>query len=113
MARDHGLNVVVVSPHEPYRVIDTLARSHMDIDEVPIPVLSDAVQTVAATYGVAFQMDDTIESGRPAVTFLIDRGVSSGSPTSLERRYDDRPRVPDLLKAQAAMHAAAREGREP
>jgi peroxiredoxin len=98
-----GLQVLVIESHEPYRIRETLKKSGVTPEQVEVPVLSDPAQTVAATYGVAFQMDDTIEwADRPAV-FLIDReGVLRFA--YLSESYDDRLDVKDLLAEQARMH---------
>src|SRR5271157_4787215 len=73
LARSRNLKAVIIESHEPYRVRETLKQGGLPDGGMPLPVLCDAVQTVAATYGVAFQMDDTIEWANRPASFLIDR----------------------------------------
>lgn len=97
--RDHaielrklGAEVLIVDPHEVYRVRHML-RNAKDPAGLPVfPVLADAAGAVSALYGVAMQMSiHTERSNRPA-TFIIDRdGVVRYAKLGV--KYSDRPGV--------------------
>lgn len=97
-----GAQVLVVDPHESYRVRHMLNKAGLKADDLHVPVLADPAHTVSATYGVAFQMKIHTEwSNRPA-TFIIDRdGIirfAHGAKT-----YGDRPKTQDLLDVLAQL----------
>ncbi len=107
LARDRNLTAVIIESHEPYRVRETLKQGEVPPGDMPLPVLCDAAQTVAATYGVAFQMDDSIEwADRPA-SFLIDRDGILRYSYLAHTSFNDRPSLGDLLKEQERMHASS------
>ncbi|RMG35355.1 MAG: hypothetical protein D6725_12715 [Planctomycetota bacterium] len=90
--------LVAVDPHESWSAKSLLKDSGLTTDDLHYPLLTDAAQTVSATYGVAFQMRIHTElSNRPA-TFIIDRdGI-----LRYERRaktFADRP-TPDEILAE-------------
>ena len=98
-----GLQVLVVESHEPYRVRETIEETHLKADDMPIPLMADPASTVAATYGVAFQMNDMIEWGdRPSV-FLVNRAGTLRF-RYLARTFDDRLDADALLAEQAKLH---------
>ena len=70
--RAEGSEVLVVESHEPYRMKSLLEKAGFGAEDLTLPVLSDPAQTAAASYGVAFQMDDTIEWADRTSAFLID-----------------------------------------
>ncbi len=82
-----GVEVLVIDPHEVYRVRHMLASK---AGAPLVTVLADPAGVVSATYGVAMQMKIHVErSNRPA-TFLIDRdGVLRRAWRGTT--YSDRP----------------------
>jgi peroxiredoxin len=107
LARSRNIQAVIIESHEPYRVRETLKQSGVSDGDIPLPILSDAAQTVAATYGVALQMADTIEwADRPA-SFLIDRDGILRYSYLARTSFNDRPPLEDLLMEQERMHASA------
>ncbi len=90
-----GAQVLVVDPHESYRVRHLLKEAGFDSGDVHVPILADPSHTVSATYGVAFQMRIHTEwSNRPA-SFIIDRDgtIRFAHPA---KSFSDRP-TPDVL----------------
>jgi peroxiredoxin len=89
--------ILVVDPHETYRLRHMLREAEMQSGELAFPLLADPAFTVSATYGVAFQMNIHTEwSNRPA-TFLIDKsGVLRYERRA--RTFDDRPKPEELLR---------------
>jgi peroxiredoxin len=100
--RQRGAQILVVDPHEPYRVRHMLKNVGAAADDVAFPILADPAYTVSATYGVAFQMNIHTEwSNRPA-TFVIDRQGT----IRYERRattFNDRPTPDEILKELDAL----------
>ena len=93
---DAGAKVLVIDPHESYRVRHMLREAGFAPQDLRVPVLADPAHSVSAIYGVAFQMQIHTEwSNRPAA-FIIDR---QGIIRFVHRgkRYPDRPTPDDLL----------------
>ena len=92
-----GVQILVVDPHESYRVRHMLKDSGLEAKDLHVPVLADPTHVVSATYGVAFQMRIHTEwSNRPA-TFIIDRqGIIRFAQRA--RKYSDRPNVEKLFQ---------------
>ena len=68
-----GAKVLVLEANEPYRVRATARGASLPAKGDPrLPILYDSAHTVAATYGVAMQMNHVEWLNRPS-TFLIDR----------------------------------------
>ena len=101
---DAGAQVLVVDPHESYRVKHMLKEAGFKAEDLHVPVLADPAHAVSATYGVAFQMKIHTEwSNRPA-TFIIDRD----GKVRFEHRaktYGDRPKPDEMLKELAKLAA--------
>jgi peroxiredoxin len=99
-----GAKVLIVEANDPYRVSATISEA-MSKKESRLPVLLDPAHTVAATYGVAMQMNHIEWLNRPS-TFLIDRqGI-------LRQRFladnpTDRPSPSVLLDAIKRIQAVA------
>ena len=92
-----GVQILVVDPHESYRVRHMLKDSGLEAKDLHVPVLADPTHVVSATYGVAFQMRIHTEwSNRPA-TFIIDK-KGTLRYARLGRSFSDRPRPDDILK---------------
>ncbi|CAN5857827.1 hypothetical protein BH23PLA1_BH23PLA1_03180 [soil metagenome] len=89
--------VLVIDPHESYRVAHMLKEAGFDAEDLHVPVLADPANAVSATYGVAFQMQIHTEwSNRPSV-FLIDReGILRTAYRG--KTFGDRPTPDDLLQ---------------
>lgn len=103
--RAAGAEVLVIDPHESYRVRHMLKEAGFDPEGLHVPMLADPSNVVSATYGgVAFQMRIHTEwSNRPAV-FVIDReGVIR--TTHRAKAFDDRPAPTDLLGELAKLRA--------
>ena len=107
---DRGAQLLVIDPHEAYRVRHLLRSVESKPDAIAFPILADPAATVSATYGVAFQMNIHTEwSNRPA-TFIIDReGVIRFERRA--KRVTDRP-SPYLL-LQELDKLGGREGKTP
>ncbi|RUL87975.1 redoxin domain-containing protein [Tautonia sociabilis] len=92
-----GAQVLVIDPHESYRVRHMLKEAGFDPEDLHVPVLADPANVVSATYGVAFQMQIHTEwSNRPAV-FLVDRdGILRFGHRA--KAYDDRPTSDELIQ---------------
>ena len=90
------VQVLVVDPHERYRITHMLRTASTDGGISAFPILGDPSNTASATYGVAMQMRIHGEwSDRPA-TFVIDKaGVVRYQ--HLARTYSDRPRVEKIM----------------
>lgn len=91
------IQVLVVDPHEIYRVRHMLRTAREQSGLAAFPILADPAQLVSATYGVAMQMRIHTEwSNRPA-TFVIDR---SGIIRHARRgtTYSDRPGPAKILE---------------
>ncbi len=97
-----GAQVLVVEANEPYRLRATVRIASMPATGDPrIPILYDSAHTVAATYGVAMQMNHIEWLNRPS-TFLIDRqGVIRKS--FLAKTPGDRPSADALVNEFRAM----------
>jgi len=93
---DAGAQLLVVDPHESYRVRHLLKEAGAQPEELHVPILADPANAISATYGVAFQMKIHTEwSNRPA-TFVIDQaGVIRSAHRA--RTYGDRPTPERLL----------------
>jgi peroxiredoxin len=92
-----GAQVLVIDPHESYRVGHMLKEAGFEPADVHVPILADPAFAVSATYGVAFQMQIHTEwSNRPA-SFVIDRDgmIRFGHRA---KSYGDRPTPDELLK---------------
>jgi len=102
--RAAGAEVLVIDPHESYRVRHMLKEAGFDPEDLHVPVLADPANVVSASYGVAFQMRIHTEwSNRPAV-FVIDRtGVIRSAHRA--KTFDDRPTPVDLLGELAKLRA--------
>jgi peroxiredoxin len=89
--------VLVVDPHESYRVRHLLKEAGFAPEDVHVPIRADPANAVSATYGVAFQMQIHTEwSNRPA-SFVIDRdGVIRFAHRA--KSYSDRPTADELLQ---------------
>ncbi len=97
-----GAEILMVESNEEYRVRSTLTMSGMSADRTNPSILVDDAQVVAATYGVAMQMEHIEWLNRPA-TFLIDKdGVLRR--TILSPSLTDRP-SPNFLLDELAPHA--------
>ncbi len=94
--------ILVIDPHESYRVAHMLKRSGATLDELHVPVLADPAHAVSATYGVAFQMKIHTEwSSRPA-TIIIDKdGIIRFEQRA--RKYNDRPSPAKILEELAKL----------
>ncbi|MFO0910994.1 MAG: redoxin domain-containing protein [Isosphaeraceae bacterium] len=103
LKRERNLQVIVVESHEPYRVRDTLRKGGVDLTRIAISVACDTAQTVAASYGVAFQMNDKIEWANRPATFLIGRDGIVRYEYRAVTSYFDRPSLGEVLKAHDAM----------
>lgn len=92
-----GAQVLVIDPHESYRVAHMLRDAGFDLDDLHVPVLADPANVVSATYGVPFQMQIHTEwSNRPSV-FLVDRdGILR--KVYRAKTFNDRPTPEDLLR---------------
>jgi peroxiredoxin len=90
------VQVLVVDPHERYRIAHMLRTAGTDDGISAFPILGDPSSTASATYGVAMQMRIHGEwSDRPA-TFIIDQnGVVRYQ--HLATKYSDRPKVEKIL----------------
>ena len=97
-----GTKVLVVEANEPYRVRATARAASIPAQGDPrLPILFDSAHTVAATYGVAMQMNHVEWLNRPS-TFLIDRqGIIRKA--FLAKSPDDRPSSADLVNEVRAM----------
>lgn len=97
-----GAKVLIVEANEPYRVRATARMASLPAKgDARIPILFDSAHTVAATYGVAMQMNHIEWLNRPS-TFLIDRqGILR--KTFLAKSPDDRPSTDTLVNAVRAM----------
>jgi len=107
LACSRNLEAVIIESHEPYRVRETLKQSGVADRDVPLPILCDPAQTVAATYGVAFQMGDAIEWANRPASFLIDRGGVLRYSYLAHTSFNDRPPLEDLLREQEWMHTSS------
>jgi peroxiredoxin len=107
LARDRNLQVVIIESHEPYRVRETLNQGGVAAGDVSIPILCDAAETVAASYGVAFQMGDTIEWANRPASFLIDRDGVLRYSYLAQTSFNDRPPLGELLREQERMHGTS------
>lgn len=95
-----GAQVLVVDPHESYRVRHVLKEAGFEPEDVHVPILADPSVSVSSTYGAAFQMRIHTEwSNRPSA-FVIDR---DGTIRSAHRAksFNDRP-TPDTLLEEVA-----------
>ncbi|MBI4603490.1 MAG: redoxin domain-containing protein [Planctomycetes bacterium] len=100
-----GAQVLVIDPHESYRVAHMLRSSEREGAGAGFPVLADAAGAVSASYGVAMQMRIHGErSNRPA-TFVIDRDGAIRFQ-QLATTYSDRP-APEKLMALVRRLAGA------
>ena len=90
------VQVLVVDPHERYRIAHMLRSSGEADGGSAFPILADPAQTISATYGVASQMRIHGEwSNRPS-TFLIDKeGIIRYR--HLATTYADRPELKKIL----------------
>ena len=97
-----GAQVLVIDPHESYRVRHMLKEAGFEAKDLHVPVLADPANVVAATYGVAFQMQIHTEvSNRPAV-FVVDRaGVIRFAQRA--KSFNDRPTPDAILKEVAKL----------
>lgn len=99
-----GAQLLVVDPHESYRVRHLLKEAGARPEDLHVPVLADPAHAVSATYGVAFQMKIHTEwSNRPAA-FVMDR---AGVIRFIRRgkTFNDRPSPDALLKTVATLPA--------
>jgi peroxiredoxin len=98
-----GAQVLVVDPHESYRVRHMLKEAGFEPEDVHVPILADPAHAVSATYGVAFQMQIHTEwSNRPS-SFVIDReGIIRFAHRA--QSYSDRPTPDALLKDLAKLN---------
>ncbi len=107
-AKNAGLaaaaQILIVDPHEKYRVKHMLKESADKPEDLKVPVLADPAHLVSATYGVAFQMQIHTEwSNRPA-TFVIDaEGVLRFAHRG--KKYSDRPSAEKILEVLEALDA--------
>jgi len=98
--RAAGAEVLVIDPHESYRVRHMLKEAGFDPEDLHVPVLADPANVVSAEYGVAFQMQIHTEwSNRPAIFVIDRRGVIRSDHRA--KSFDDRP-APDVLLRELA-----------
>lgn len=95
-----GAQVLIVDPHESYRVSHMLKEAGFEPEDVHVPILADPAYAVSATYGVAFQMQIHTEWSNRPTAFVIDR---AGAIRSAHRAksFNDRP-TPDTLLEEVA-----------
>lgn len=94
---DAGAQLLVIDPHESYRVRHLLKEAGFETDDLRVPMLADPAHTVSARYGVAFQMNIHTEwSNRPA-TFIVDReGILRFAHRA--QNFGDRPKPEAILE---------------
>ena len=90
-----GAEVLVVDPHEVYRVRHMLKDAQRD-GLAAFPILADPANIVSAMYGAAMQMRIHTEWSSRPVTVIVDR---AGVVRYLKRgeKYSDRPKAEDIM----------------
>jgi peroxiredoxin len=97
-----GAELLVIDPHESYRVRHMLKEAGFDPEDLHVPVLADPAYSVSATYGVAFQMQiHTAWSNRPAVFVIDRRGIIRFAHRA--KSFNDRPTPAAILKDLAKL----------
>lgn len=103
--------VLVVESQEHYRRRAILKEAHISTDDTSVPVLSDPSHTVAATYGVAMQMNHVEWLNRPS-SFVIDRdGIIRY--VKLGKSERDRPSAFDLIAQVQKLRAEPEDPASP
>ncbi len=100
--KEAAAEILVIDPHESYRVKHMLKRAGASLDDLHVPVLADPAHAVSATYGVAFQMKIHTEwSNRPATIIIDKEGIIRFEQRA--RKYSDRPSPGKILEELAKL----------
>jgi peroxiredoxin len=96
--------VFLIEAHEPSRILETMKEASIEPGEVGVPILADTASTVAAAYGVAFQMSVHVELANRPGAFIIDRdGILRFAYRGAT--YSDRYYADDLLEELAVIRS--------